>query len=119
MLSSLKSPAGKRWPRGTRFSLSARGVEAEAAYRTAVQEARAQGRTALEAAQRSWAAPLGLVHADGVILSELRSGRRSLSEICAALESCGISQSEVRSALDRLVTAGLAEGAPPSTQALA
>lgn len=119
MLSSLKSLAGKRWPRGTRFSLSARGIDAEVAYRAAVQEVRAQGRLALESAQRSWATPLGLTHADGVILSELRSGRRSLSDICAALETCGITQAEVRGAVDRLVTAGLVEPAPPPTQALA
>ncbi len=119
MLSSLKTPAGRRWPRGTRFSLSARGVEAEVAYRAVVQEARAQGRGALESAQRGWATPLGLGHADGVVLSELRSGRRSLSEICSALESCDISPSEVRGALDRLVVAGLAEGAAPSAPVLA
>ncbi len=119
MLSTLKAPAGKRWPRGTRFSLSERGVEAEGAYRAAVQEVRAQGRAALESAQRSWATPFGLSQADGVILSELRAGQRSLSEICSALESCGISQSEVRGALDRLVAAGLAHGAAPSTPALA
>jgi|GEM_PF-2732147 len=119
MLTSLKSPAGKRWPRGTRFSLSARGAEAEVAYRAAVQEVRALGRPALESAERSWATPLGLVHADGVILSELRSGRHSLSEICAALETCGITQAEVREAVDRLAAAGLVEAAPPSAPALA
>jgi len=119
MLSSLKSPTGKRWPRGTRFGLSARGIEAEVAYRAAVQEARAQGRLALESAQRSWATPLAVTHVDGVILPELRSGRRSIAEICAALEACGISQAEVREAVDRLVAAGLVEPAPPSTQALA
>jgi hypothetical protein len=119
MLTSLKSPAGKRWPRGTRFSLSERGIQAEGAYRTAVQEVRAQGRPALESAQRSWATPLGLVHADGVILSELRSGRHSLSELCSALETCGITQAEVREAVDRLVSAGMVEPAPPSPQALA
>ena len=119
MLSSLKSPAGKRWPRGTRFSLSARGIEAELAYRAAIQEARAQGRPALESAQRSWAAPLGLAHADGVVLSELASGRRSLADVCLALDACGITQAEVRGAVDRLVAAGLAEAAPPSAQLLA
>lgn len=111
MLASLRSRGGKRWPRGQRFNLSARGVEAEEACRAAVQQARAQGRDALEAAQKAWATPLGVQPGDGVVLAEVRPGRRSIADVCQALESCGMTQTEVRDALDRLVEAGMAEPA--------
>jgi len=111
MLASLKPRGGKRWPRGQRFNLSVRGVEAEEACRAAVQQARAQGRDALEAAQKAWATPLGVEPGDGVVLAEVRPGRRSIADVCQALEPCGMTQAEVRDALDRLVEAGMAEPA--------
>src|SRR3990172_814722 len=77
MLESLKPRSGKRWPRGQKFVMSSSGTVAELAYREAVQAARAQGRPALAAAQESWAAPLHLDPADGVVLGELRAGRKS------------------------------------------
>jgi hypothetical protein len=116
MLTSLKPRGGKRWPRGQRFNLSARGLEAEEACRAAVQRARAQGRDALEAAQKAWAAPFGVHPGDGVVLGEVRPGRRSIADVCRALEPCGMTQVEVRDALDRLVDAGMAE--PAVTAAL-
>lgn len=111
MLESLKPRAGKRWPRGQRFNLSTRGLEAETACRAMVQQARSQGRDALEAAKQAWAAPLGVQPGDGVVLSEVRPGRRSIADVCQALEPCGVTQTEVRDALDRLVDAGMAEPA--------
>jgi hypothetical protein len=111
MLSSLKPRGGKRWPRGQRFNLSARGVEAEAACRAAVQEARAQGRAALEAAQRGWAAPLGVAPGDGVVLAELRPGRKSIADVSHALETSGMGATEVKETIDRLVDAGMVEPA--------
>jgi len=112
MLSSLKPGPGKRWPRGQRFLLSARGAEVETAYRAAVLEVRALGREALELAQKRWAEPLGLEARDGVVLSELRPGKRSLSELSKTLEVCGTTAPQVRDAVDRLVARGLVEPTP-------
>ncbi|HZZ85868.1 MAG TPA: hypothetical protein VFE30_15140 [Anaeromyxobacteraceae bacterium] len=80
-----------------------------------MREARAQGRDLLEAAQRGWAIPLAVLPADGVVLAELRGGRRSVQEIARSLEDCGVTLAEVRGAIDRLTDVGLAEpfgGAP-------
>ncbi len=115
MLQSWKSRGGKHWPRGQRFALTPAGQESEHAYQDAVRQARAQGRDLLEAAQRSWAEPLALLPADGVVLAELRNGRRSVQEIARALDDCGVAIADVRSAIDRLTDVGLAEpfaGAP-------
>ncbi len=117
MLESLKPRAGKRWPRGQKFMLSAQGTSAENAYREAVQTARAQGRVALDAAQRAWAEPLHVDPIDGVILGELRGGKRSIAELARTLEDCGTSAAEVKSAIDRLVDAGLVEPVPATIAA--
>jgi len=118
MLDSLKPPrTGKRWPRGQRFVLTAAGTSAESAYREAVQAARAQGRTALEQAERGWSLPLGLEPGDGVVLSELRPGRRSIAEVARSLDDCGTSLAEVKAAVDRLADAGLIEPAPAAAHA--
>jgi hypothetical protein len=111
MLDSLKPRGGKRWPRGQKFVMSPAGVTAEIAYREAVQGSRGQSRAALEAAQRSWAASLGLDAPDGIVLSELRAGRRSIAEIGRALEDCGTTTAEVKVSIDRLAQAGLVEPA--------
>jgi hypothetical protein len=107
MLESLKSRGGKRWPRGQKFELSPTGVLAETTYRDAILAARAQGRTALEVAQRTWAEPLGVQPGDGVVLGELRGGKKSIAELARALEDCGTTQSEVKVAIDRLSDAQL------------
>jgi hypothetical protein len=112
MLESLKPRGGKRWPRGQRFALSESGVSAHAAYLTAIQDARALGRSPLEAAQASWARGLGVAPGDGVVLSELRGGQRSIAEIARALEGCGTTSVEVKQAIDRLVEAGVVEPSP-------
>jgi|SRR5690242_4448080 len=119
MLESLKSRGGKRWPRGQRFTLSAAGVAAETAYRDAVVTARAQGRGALESAQRAWAEPLRVQPADGVVLSELRSGKKSIAELAAGLQDCGVTQPEVKAAIDRLTDATLVEPAAVTSEAAA
>ncbi|HET9598645.1 MAG TPA: hypothetical protein VFP65_23915 [Anaeromyxobacteraceae bacterium] len=116
MLESLKPRSGKRWPRGQKFALSAAGVEAEAAYREAVQSARAQGRGALDAAQKAWAEPHRIAPTDGVVLGELRGGRKSIADLAKGLEDCGTSAAEVKAAVDRLTDAGLVEPAPASSQ---
>ncbi|GEJ59002.1 hypothetical protein [Anaeromyxobacter diazotrophicus] len=117
MLESLKPRAGKRWPRGQKFMLSERGVVAESTYRDALHAARAQGRTALDAAQRAWSEPLQLQPSDGVVLGELRGGKRSIADIARTLEDCGTSPAEVKAAIDRLTDAGLVEAVPAAIAA--
>jgi hypothetical protein len=112
MLDSLKPKGGKRWPRGQRFQLTTAGIEAEAAHAEAIREARAQGRVALEAAQRRWADPRGLLPGDGVVLAELKPGRRSLADLNGALDECGVSKAEVKASVDRLVERDLAGPLP-------
>lgn len=112
MLSTRDPHPARRWPRGQRFLLSARGAEAEAAYRAAILEVRAMGRNALELAQKRWAEPLGLESCDGLLLSELRPGKRSLSELSKALEVCGTTAPQVRDRIARLVARGLVEPIP-------
>jgi hypothetical protein len=112
MLESLKPKGGKRWPRGQRFQLTAAGIEAEAAHAEAIRDARAQGRSALEGAQARWAEPRGLMPCDGVVLAELKPGRRSLSDLAEALDGCGVPRAEVKASLDRLAEKDLAEPMP-------
>ena len=119
MLESLKPRGGKRWPRGQKFALSAAGATAEVAYREAIAAARAQGRTALEAAQRGWAEPLRVDAGDGVVLGELRSGKKSIADLARALEDCGVTQAEVKTAVDRLTDAALVEPAVLPAEAAA
>lgn len=118
MLESLKPRAGRRWPRGQKFQLTATGIEAETGHALAVREARAGGRTGLEAARQRWAAALELQPCDGVVLTELKPGKRSLADLAAALEDCGATKPEVKDSLDRLVERGLAEPLPLPAQAL-
>jgi|SRR5512138_105363 hypothetical protein len=110
------STAPRRWPRGQKFSISLSGLRADEAYRAAVLTARAAGRAALEAAVAGWAGPYGVRAGDGVILGELRSERRGLPDLARTLEECGIEAAEVRTAIDRLVTAGLVEPVPLASQ---
>lgn len=117
MLQSLKPRSGKRWPRGQKFVMSPAGTAAEVSYREAIQAARAQGRSALESAQRSWAASLGVEPTDGVVLSELRAGRRSIADVARGLEDCGTSPAEVKVAVDRLAEVGLVEPVPGAAAA--
>jgi len=112
MLESLKPRTGRRWPRGQRFQRTAAGVAAEAAHAEAIRDARAQGRSALDLAQLRWAEPLGVRPGDGVVLVELKPGRRSLADVAVALENCGSSRADVKDSVDRLVERGLAEPLP-------
>jgi hypothetical protein len=112
MLESLKARSGKRWPRGQKFTMSTFGNVAEIAYRQAVQSARAQGRNALDAAQRAWAGPFQIEPGDGVVLGELRAGNKSIAEIARGLADCGTSPNEVKAAVDRLAEAGLVAPTP-------
>jgi hypothetical protein len=103
---------GPRWPRGQKFSLSLAGREAQGAYQTAVLAARGQSRAALDAALTAWAAPRQVEPADGVLLGELLDRARGLPDLTRALEDAGTSGAEVRTALARLIAAGLVDAAP-------
>ena len=109
-----------RWPRGQRFGLSAQGVEVEAAYRATVQDVRSLGREALALAEKRWAEPLRLSPGDGVVMAQIRPGRRSFADLGHALEDCGTPPTQIRESVDRLVEQGLVEALPlPGTAALA
>jgi hypothetical protein len=112
MLESLKPRAGRRWPRGQRFQLTAAGAAAAESHAEAIRDARAMGRSALDVAQLRWAEPLGLRPCDGVVLVELKPGRRSLADVAEALENCGSSRADVKDSVDRLVERGLVEPLP-------
>jgi hypothetical protein len=99
----------RRWPRGQKFGLSAAGQVADQLHRETVSGARSSGRSSLDAALAAWAAPFGVQPGDGLLLSELRGQQRGLNELVRAMESSGIEPAEVKSAIDRLVKAGLAE----------
>jgi DNA-binding MarR family transcriptional regulator len=117
MLSTLRPRGAHRWPRGQRFQLTETGQAAEAAHAEAVRDARAQGRSALDGAQRRWSEPLGLETGDGVVLGELKQGRRSLADVARALEDCGSTRGDVKEAVDRLVDRGLVQPLPLPAQA--
>jgi hypothetical protein len=112
MFSAPQPTHARRWPRGQRFALSARGIEAEAAYRAAVQDVRSLGRDALTLAEKRWADPLGLSPADGVVMAEIRPGRRSFADLGHALQDCGTMPAQIRDSVDRLVEQGFVEALP-------
>ena len=112
MFTAQQPTQGRRWPRGQRFTLSAPGVDAEAAYRSAVMDVRSLGRDALAQAEKRWADGLGLSPADGIVMAEIRPGRRSLADLARALDACGTPATQIRESVDRLVDKGLVEALP-------
>lgn len=108
-MSSLRDPSPKRrWPRSERFTLSAKGDEAETAYRSTIVASRAQeGRASYDAARAAWAASFRVEPDDGLYLGEIRSGPTSLERLVEALETCGKTRKEALAALERLFDAGL------------
>jgi hypothetical protein len=116
VLSTWNRNAPKRWPRGQKFSLTEVGASAEAAYRTAVAEARGGGRSALDGALQAWAQPHGLAPNDGVVLGELRDGKAGVTDLVRGLEPAGFAPEEIRAAIERLVTAALLEPLPSPSE---
>ena len=110
--------APKRWPRGQKFVLSAAGLEAEGLHREAVATARASGRSALDAALVAWSTPLGIAPGDGVVLIELRAGKKGLNDLGRALETTGLEPAELKASIDRLYVAGLVEPVPLASQSV-
>jgi len=116
MLDATDRAGTRRWPRGQKFTLSPEGAGAREAYQVVVLAARAAGRAALDAALASWATPRAIAPGDGVVLGELGGKPRGLNDLADALEECGIEVAEVRSAVDRLVAAGLVSPVPLASQ---
>jgi len=108
--------APKRWPRGQKFTLSEAGLAAEALHREAVSQARASGRSALDSALAGWSSPLGIAPGDGVVLVELRAGKKGLNELGRALEATGLEPAELKASVDRLFVAGLVATVPLASQ---
>ncbi len=103
-----------RWSRSQKFQLSETGRTADAALQDVIVASRAEpGRQAFEAACRAWAQPLALEQNDGMYLSELKAGPRTLREIVSSFDGCGPTQDDVRAALERLINARLLEMVPP------
>ncbi len=101
---------GTRWPRGQKFRLTALGQDVEARYQAVLLEARqAGGRAAFDEATKTFAAPLGIQPGDGTFLGELKAQPRSIVELMESLQDGGATKAEVKSALDRLIAAKLAE----------
>lgn len=101
---------GTRWPRGQKFQLTPLGQDVEARYQAVLQGARdAGGRAAFDEATKAFAGPLGLQAGDGAFLGELKAQPRTIVELLELLEDGGATKAEVKSALDRLIAAKLAE----------
>ena len=75
-------------------------------------DVRSLGRDALAQAEGRWATALGLSPADGVVMAEIRPGRRSLADLARSLEACGTPAAQIRESVDRLVEKGLVDALP-------
>lgn len=114
MASFFEHAEGPRWPRKQQFRLSAIGTEAEADYQAAVKSSHSRGgREAFDEAVATWAAHLGVQPGDGVYLSELRISAQTFTGLVECLTSCGTTKSEAKAALERLLSAKLAELVAP------
>jgi hypothetical protein len=115
MPSIFDTDKGVRWPRSQKFSLSETGTRAEQDYREVITAARADaGRVSFDAARTQWAGALRVEPDDGMYLGELRGGPRTMEELWRALETCGQTRSDLKSAIRRLAAVGLVQAlAPP------
>ena len=93
-----------KWSRSQRFQLTPAGREAGANYRDVIVAARSEaGRKSFDAARAEWAERLTLEASDGLYLTELQSGPKTIAEMAASLDGCGPAPSDVRKAGERLV----------------
>jgi hypothetical protein len=103
-----ETPRKLRWPRTHRFALSDRGRAAEGEYRADIVAARAEpGRASFESARSAWATRHGVTADDGLYLGELSGAPATLSQLVAALETCGKSRLDAVTALERLFDASM------------
>jgi len=116
MLNAWNRDAPKRWPRGQKFTLTEIGATAEAEYRSAVAETRSSGRALLDGALAAWANPRGVTPKDGVVLTELRSGKAGLPDLVRELEPAGFAPDDIRAAIERLLAAALLAPLPLPSQ---
>lgn len=101
---------GARFQRGQKFQISPTGLEAEDRYQAALVTSRERGgRAAMDEATAAWASALGVAPGDGVYLTELRGGPRTISDLAESLESCGATKLEAKAAIERLLKAKLAD----------
>ena len=101
-------PRPLRWPRSQRFALSSAGTAAELSYRELIVASRAQaGRASFDAARAGWASTYRLQADDGLYLAEVAAGDVNLTQIIAALETCGKTRTDAIAAMERLIDAGL------------
>lgn len=101
-------PRKLSWPRSHRFALSDRGRTAEGEYRADIVASRAEpGRASFDGARTAWATRHGVNADDGLYLAELIEAPATLSQIVAALETCGKNRFDAISALERLIAANM------------
>ena len=101
-------PPKLRWPRSQRFTLSARGQQAESAYRERIVTSRSEpGRASFDTARAEWAQAHGLSADDGLYLAEVARGPVTLSQVVESLETCGKNRLDAIAALERLSDAGM------------
>jgi hypothetical protein len=98
----------RRWPRSQQFTLTDKGREAEASYRSSIVSSRTQeGRASFDAARSTWAKSFRLLPDDGLYLGELADGPINLGKIVEALQACDKTRQDALTALERLFDAGL------------
>jgi hypothetical protein len=97
-----------KWPRTQRFTLSPRGLDAEAQYREQIVASRVNsGRASFDAARAEWAKNHAIQADDGLYLAEVAAGPVNLQQIVGALETCGKNRLDAIAAIERLISAGL------------
>ncbi len=108
---TIDQPAERlRWSRAHRFTLSARGRDAELAYREGIVSSRLQpGRASFDAARATWAARYAVQADDGVYLCELAADGATLSQLLTAVTVSGQTRQDVVAALNRLDDVGMFE----------
>ena len=107
------APTPKKWHRSQRFGLSVSGNEAGERYRSMIVAAReSEGRGAFDAARSAWAEKTKLDPGDGAFLGELLDGPLTIDQLFRALDACGTTRDETRSAVDRLAAGGFLETLP-------
>lgn len=100
-------------PRG-RFQLTARGAAALESYRQGVLIAQSGpgGRLALEEFQTTWAQVCGIASRDALLLDEMATQPKNVTELSRGLDNCGMPKAAIESGIDRLAAVGLIDLAP-------
>lgn len=115
-------PKKLRWPRSQKFTLSEKGVTAEADYRSTIvlsREDAGRNRAAFDTARTAWAKTWGVETDDGLYLCEISASPKTMQELVTALEACDKTKQDAIDAVGRTFDAGLlvAVVPPPSAPA--